>query len=63
MRINIQVDKISRFCKFVGPFTKFNRREYFGKYLFAKLNPREMHTKILSKALKFDRFKKVFKNA
>ena len=48
------VDKISQFREFFEPFARINPREYFGKCLFAKLNPHEMHTKILSETLKFE---------
>ena len=37
-----------------GTFAKINPHGYFGKCPFAKVNPREMYIKILSKKLKFE---------
>ena len=63
MWINFRLDKISLFREFLGLFTKMNPREYFGKCLFAKWNPREMHTNILPKRHKLSLTQKVLKNA
>ena len=52
--INFCVDKFSRLREFLGSSAKINLLNYFGNCPFAKLNPREMYTKILSKTLKFE---------
>ena len=59
--INFWVDKISRFRELLGSFAKINLHEYFEKSPFVKLNPREMHTKILVADLKL-RIQKVLIN-
>ena len=52
--MSFREDKISRFREFLESFAKINSGEHFGKFPFVKLNPREIHTNILSKTFKFE---------